>query len=271
MTAPVFVSVDAVAARLRDEPKGLRLIEVRRDAAEAGPDQHLPGAVVASLTADLSRSDGEPTEGKRPLPHVDVLQATLRRWGIDETTRVVVYDDGSFVAGRAWWVLRWAGVAEVAILDGGLRSWLAAGHPAGPLATNVAEGDITVTAGHLGQLDAEGAAALAIDGRLVDSRAADAFDVGHIPGARNVSSRDTVTADGTLHDPDTLRALYQIDGQHEVVPGLYCGGGVAAAHGVAVLAHLGISAPLYVGSFSAWSADPARPVAETSVGTGRVT
>jgi len=272
VSAPVFLSVDDVATRLQEEPNGLRLIEVRRDTREAGPAEHLPGAVVAFLTTDLSRPGGEPTEGKRPLPHLDALQVTLRRWGIDDSTAVVVYDDGdSFVAARAWWVLRWAGVADVGILDGGLRSWLTAGHPAGPLAADHAEGDITVTGDHLDQLDADQAEALAAGGRLVDARTPEAFGAGHIPGARNVSSRETVTANGLLRDPDTLRYLYGLDDQRPNVPGLYCGGGVAAAHGVAVLAHLGISAPLYVGSFSAWSADPVRPVAETTSRSERVT
>lgn len=73
-----------------------------------------------------------------------------------------------------------------------------------------------------------------------------------------MSSRATLTDEGALRDPDALRRLYGLDGAE--VPGLYCGGGVAGAHAVAVLAHLGVTAPLYVGSFSAWSADPVRPV-----------
>ncbi|MCV7424048.1 sulfurtransferase [Mycobacterium yunnanensis] len=273
MSGDVFVDVDRVAARLRSEPDTLRFIEVRRDDGEAGPDHHLPNASVATLTGDLSRSDAPPTAGKRPLPHVDDLQAALRRWGVDEDSTVVVYDyDGSFVAARAWWVLSWAGVRDVVILDGGLPAWLAAGHPVGPLATDTRPGDVTVTGGHLAQLDAEQAAALADAGRLLDARTPDAFEAGHIPGAGLASSRDTVDADGTLRDADTLRALYGITSDAADVPGLYCGGGVAAAHGVATLAHLGIAAPLFVGSFSAWSADPVRPVARTPAGQlGRAT
>jgi len=272
MTRPVFVGADDVAARLRAEPTAVRFIEVRREPNEDGPARHLPDAVVAYLTEDLSRPDAPATDGKRPLPGVGALQAALRRWGISHGTSVIVYDyDGSFVAARAWWVLRWAGIPDVGILDGGLPAWLAAGHPTGPLATDVPEGDVTVTGGHLSQLDADGSAALAAEGRLVDARTADAFREGHIPGARHVGSGATVGADGTLRDDDTLRAIYGVDDGGSNVPGLYCGGGVAAAHAVAALAHLGIAAPLYVGSFSAWSADPARPVAKDSIDVGGVT
>jgi thiosulfate/3-mercaptopyruvate sulfurtransferase len=273
MSADVFLGVDDVAARLRSNPNRLRFIEVRREDGEKGPDRHLPNAFVATLTGDLSRSDAPPTAGKRPLPRVEDLQAALRRWGVDEDSTVVVYDyDGSFVAARAWWVLSWAGLRDVVILGGGLPAWLAAGHPGGPLAIDVPAGNVTVTGGHLDQLDADQAAALADDGRLLDARTPDAYESGHIPGARLASSQDTVTAHGTLRDAETLRALYGITSNTADVPGLYCGGGVAAAHGVATLAHLGIAAPLFVGSFSAWSADPDRPVARTPVGQpGRVT
>lgn len=261
----VFVSADTLAAIRRERPDTVRVIEVRRTGDDA-PDRHVDGAVVAVLTTDLSRSGAPATEGKRPLPDLPTLQGTVRRWGIHDDTSVVVYDhDGSFVAARAWWVLRWAGLADVSILDGGLPAWLAAGHPVGRLAADVGRGTATLTGGRLPQLDADAAAARAAAGRLVDARPTDAFAAGHIPGARNVSSRSTVADDGTLHDAATLRARY---GPDLAGIGLYCGGGVAAAHGVAVLAHLGVTAPLFVGSFSAWSADPRRAVAGASTATG---
>ncbi|MFC7672458.1 sulfurtransferase [Mycolicibacterium sp. GCM10028919] len=265
MTATVFVGADELARLIADHPTKLRVIEVRRDSGD-DPVTHLDGAVVAYLITDLSREGTAPTEGKRPLPEVPTLQATLRRWGVDDDSTVVVYDvDGSFVAARAWWVLRWAGLRDVRILDGGLPAWVASGHPGGETAADVSPGRVTVTGGHLEQLDAEGAATLAAEGRLIDARSADAYAAGHIPGARNVGSGETVSADGSLRDTAALRRLYQFDGDP---PGLYCGGGVAAAHGVAVLTHLGVQAPLFVGSFSAWSADPNRPVATATPAGG---
>jgi thiosulfate/3-mercaptopyruvate sulfurtransferase len=264
MSAPVFVSVDELAARI-DDGQSIRILEARRD------DQpvvgHLPGAVAVSLTIDLADPDAPATEGKRPLPRIEALQAAVRRWGLTAENSVVVYDhDNDFVAARAWWVLRWAGVDHVSILDGGVRAWAAAGHRLGALAGTVPEGDIVLRPGQLPELDADAAEKLGRTGRLLDARGADAFVAGHIPGAGNVSSRDTLTAQGTLRPDDELRELYGVSGHHAAAPGLYCGGGVAGAHAAAVLAHLGLQAPLYVGSFSAWSADPRRPVA-TGVGS----
>lgn len=260
MNLPVFVSADELFARLTAGAP-IRILEIRRDDAVA-VDGHLPNAVAVSLTTDLSRPDAPATAGKRPLPRITDLQAAARRWGLRADTNVVVYDhEGDFVSARAWWVLRWAGLRDIAILDGGARAWSAAGHPLGALAEGVASGDVVLTPGHLEELDADAAARLAHQGRLVDARGAVAYADGHIPGARNISSRETFTEEGTLRPAAQLRRLYGVDDRDADAPALYCGGGVAGAHAVAVLAHLGVDAPLYVGSFSAWSADPARPVA----------
>ncbi|MGE2734721.1 sulfurtransferase [Mycolicibacterium vaccae] len=270
MTGKVFVSADAVAARLTDARDRLRVIEVHREVADPSPGEHVPGAVPAFLTTHLSRADAPAIDGKRPLPTIAALQATLRSWDIHDDTAVVVYDvDGSLVAARAWWVLQWAGITDVTILDGGLPAWAAAGHPVGDLGTPRGDGTVTLSGGHRGQLDADRAAALAVEGRLVDARSAEVFRSGHIPHARNVGNRQTVSADGTLRPADELRALYGVTDGGDA-PGLYCGGGVAAAHGVAVLAHLGFDAPLYVGSFSAWTADPTRPVSTASEEPGQL-
>ena len=176
---------------------------------------------------------------------------------------MVVYDTvAGTKAGRAYWVLRWAGLADVRILDGGLDAWITAGLPVTTAASAPSPGSVTLTAGHLRELTADEAAEYAAAGRLFDARGADAYAAGHIPGAVSAPTRDNLDADGLLLDADTLRRRFAdlgVDGSQPV--GLYCGGGVAAAHEAAVLHTLGIDAALFVGSFSAWSADPSRPVA----------
>ncbi|MGP4014442.1 sulfurtransferase [Saccharopolyspora sp. 5N708] len=262
---PVFVSAAELADLLDDDRDDVRLLEVHREpdgTSPDGPAGHLPGAVAVDLVTELARTDAPPIQGRRPLPRVDELQRAARRWGLRNDSTVVVYDDRSgLVAARAWWVLRWAGLERVSILDGGLRAWTAAGRPTGALAEHVSPGDVTLRGGALPELDTDGAAALAARHLLIDARAEDAFRAGHIPQARNISSSSALGPDGTLRDAAELRARYGLAASDAPVPGMSCGGGVAGAFGVAVLAHLGSTAPLYVGSFSAWSADPDRPVA----------
>ena len=83
---------------------------------------HLPGAQHADLDRDLASAPDE--RGRHPLPDMNDWVACIRRWGIDNGAQVVVYDDaGGAMAARAWWMLRWAGHAEVAVLNGGLSAW----------------------------------------------------------------------------------------------------------------------------------------------------
>jgi len=222
---------------------------------------HLPGAVYVSLEDELS--DHSVTgRGRHPLPSGRSVEAAARRWGVRQGVPTVVYDDWNRAgSARAWWVLRWAGLSRVSILEGGLQAWTATGHPLSTDEPEVAPGDVELGSGGMPELDADAAAALAARGLLVDARDAAAYRDGHIPGARNVPSQGVLSADGTLGDRDEVRAQYGVITAGAPVPGLSCGGGVAGAFAVAALAHTGVTAPLYVGSFSAWSADPDRSVA----------
>jgi thiosulfate/3-mercaptopyruvate sulfurtransferase len=263
---PVFVDVAELKRWLRTTPETIRLLEVRYDPSGTAADDshagHLPGAVPVDLATELARPDADPTDGRRPLPRPDDLQRSARRWGLRTDSTVVVYDTRSGLsAARAWWVLRWAGLERVSIVDGGLQAWTAAGHPLSMEEPGIPPGDVELGSGGMPELDADGAAALAARGLLLDARDEQAYRAGHIPGARNVSSQEALGAAGTLADGDAVRAHYGLTAADAPVPGLSCGGGVAGAFGVAALAHVGVTAPLYVGSFSAWSADPARPVA----------
>jgi thiosulfate/3-mercaptopyruvate sulfurtransferase len=266
LAVPVFVGVAELEKWLRDTPEQIRLLEIRYDQkASCGGDGsagHLPGAVTVDLATELSRTDADPTDGRRPLPHPADLQRSARRWGLRTDSTVVVYDTrAGLSAARAWWVLRWAGLHRVSILDGGLQAWTAAGHPLSTDEPDVPPGDVELGSGGMPELDADGAAALAARGLLLDARDTAAYRAGHIPGARNVPSGEVLGAGGSLDDDDEVRAHYGLISADAPVPGLSCGGGVAGAFGVAALAHVGVTAPLYVGSFSAWSADPERPVA----------
>ncbi|MEV0718805.1 rhodanese-like domain-containing protein [Asanoa sp. NPDC050611] len=255
----VIVSVAELAAALAS-PRPPVLLHVGDGAGGL-----IPGAVPVDLASTLQGVPSSDSDGRRPLPAVDDLQAHARSWGISSASTVVVYDgSGGTQAGRAWWVLRWAGIASVRLLDGGLAAWAAAGRGVTHDVPAPVPGDVTLSPGHLRELDADRAAEYAGAGRLLDARGPQAFAEGHIPGAISLPTRDNLGHDGRLLDADTLRkrfAAFDLDDGRPV--GVYCGGGVAAAHEAAVLASLGVDAALFVGSFSAWSGDPRRPISRT--------
>ncbi|QTJ68062.1 sulfurtransferase [Rhodococcus sp. ZPP] len=247
--------------------------EGRRHYLEA----HVPGAVFVDLDSELA-GPATPADGRHPLPSVGALQDAARRWGVCAGSAVVAYDDtGNLAAARVWWLLRWAGLTEVALLDGGLRAWTESGNPTRSGDEHPdAPGDVVLEAGHLPTLTADDAAALADDGVLLDARAAERYTgetepvdprAGHIPGAISAPTSQNLTADGRFAPVDVLRDRFAAVGAEQGAPvGVYCGSGVNAAHQIAALALAGVDAALYPGSWSQWSNDPDRPVA---TGPGR--
>ncbi|CCK26979.1 putative 3-mercaptopyruvate sulfurtransferase [Streptomyces davaonensis JCM 4913] len=228
---------------------------------------HIPGAVFVDLDEELASAPG--TAGRHPLPDLTEFGSAMRRAGVSAGRPVVVYDGGQgWAAARAWWLLRWTGHPDVRVLDGGLPTW------DGPLETTApapAEGDFQPNPGATGRLDADGAAALARSGLLLDARAGERYrgEVepidrvgGHIPGAVSAPTNENVAADGRFLPAEELHARFKTLGATDgTAVGVYCGSGVSGAHEVLALAVAGIPAALYVGSWSEWSADPSRPVA----------
>jgi thiosulfate/3-mercaptopyruvate sulfurtransferase len=274
MPSPL-ISAAVLAERLDAEPRPT-VLDVRYDVA-AGPQReayergHIPGAVFIDLDHDLASAAG--TSGRHPLPTAERFTTAMRGAGVSRDRPVVVYDDAAgLMAARAWWLLRYFGHSDVTLLDGGLADWTAAGGRlcTGPNAVPT-PGTFTAHPGGMPILDASRAAALATAGVLLDARAAERFRgeiepldpvAGHIPGARNHSTRDNVTDTGRFKDPDALRQAFAAAGADpETEVGAYCGSGVTAAHQVLALELAGITAALYPGSWSEWIADPSRPVA----------
>jgi thiosulfate/3-mercaptopyruvate sulfurtransferase len=226
---------------------------------------HLPGARFLSLEDVLTEHTGDPLDGRHPLPSLATLAGGLGRLGLTGDRPIIVYDEpGSFAAGRAWWVLTWAGL-DVRVLDGGITAWMAAGLPLEAGEVIAEPTTIALTPGRLPSIDAD--IAEAWPGTLIDARAGERYRgevepidprAGHVPGAVNVPVTLLWATDGTLPDDDTLRALFPF-GPEKVAA--YCGSGVSAAQTVLALKALGVDAALYPGSWSAWSNDPARPAA----------
>ena len=239
------------------------------DAYRAG---HLPRSVFVDLDADLAAEPGP--AGRHPLPPAARFEAAMRRDGVSDGVAVVVYDeDDATSAARAWWLLRYFGHRDCRVLDGGFRAWAAAG---GQVATGdsprPACGDFTARPGQMPVLDAAAAASLARCGALLDARGRERYRgerepvdpvAGHIPGALSAPTTANVGPDGRFLPAAGLRARFATLGAAAGtgMVGVYCGSGVTAAHEVLALELAGISASLYVGSWSNWVADPRRPVA----------
>lgn len=271
---PLIAPAGLVADLAGDHPV---VLDVRwRLAGPAGAESyregHLPGAVFVDLDTALAGAPGE--GGRHPLPDPAHLQRHLRAAGVRAGHPVVVYDDADgSVAARAWWLLRWAGHEDVAVLDGGYAAWVAGGHPVTTEAPEPEPGDIEVRPGGMPVLDADEAAALARDGLLLDARARPRYAgetepvdprAGHIPGAVNAPFSGHIGEDGHWLSPERLAARFADLGLKpgEAV-GAYCGSGVTASSVVLALEVAGHPTPagLYAGSWSHWSRDPERPAA----------
>jgi thiosulfate/3-mercaptopyruvate sulfurtransferase len=239
--------------------------------ADSYREGHVPGAVFADLDRVLAAEPGD--GGRHPLPDPADLQRDLRAAGVRAGAPVVAYDDADgSVAARAWWLLRWAGHDEVAILDGGYAAWTAGGHPVSTDEVHPEPGDLEVRPGGMPVLDADEAAALARDGLLLDARAPQRYTgetepvdprPGHIPGAVNAPFAAHTDDGGTWRTPEELAARFAELGLRPGEPvGAYCGSGVTASSVVLALELAGHpGAGLYAGSWSHWSRDPQRPAA----------
>ena len=286
---PILTDPEELQIALRDGryPDGgpVRVLDVRwggvgrpadkpdkREAFELG---HIPGAVYVDLDTELALPPEQrsPQDGRHPLPDIDELQQSARSWGLDAGDTVVVYDDlKNLSSARAWWLLRYAGVADVRLLDGSLRAWIAAGNPLekGPADPPV-PGTVTLAYGALPVLALDEVAAFAESGVLLDARAGDRFRgevepvdprAGHIPGAVSAPTAANVDASERFLTPGELRARFAELGVTDAsAVAAYCGSGVTAAHEAVALTLAGFSPALYPGSFSQWANHPELPVA----------
>lgn len=270
-----IVSVDWLQTHLHDPE--LRIADVRwslagppgRELYAAG---HLPGAVFIDADRELSSPDDGP--GRHPVPTPAKLATVLGSRGIGDRHVVVAYDDaGGSIAARLWWLYRHFGhEGHVALLDGGIAAWTAAGLP---LTTDEPVNETaTWTPGaprdDLVDTDAV-EAMLGGPTLLLDARAGERYRgetepidprAGHIPGAVSAPFNGNLGPDGRFLPPEALRLRYEALGAGERPVVAYCGSSLSATHDLLALELAGISgARLYQGSWSHWSSDPERPAA----------
>ncbi|WP_448852667.1 sulfurtransferase [Corynebacterium sp. 335C] len=233
---------------------------------------HIPLAMYCDPEFDLAGIPGREF-GRNPLPDVEQIERAVRRWGLTKGQTVVVYDGGSgLFAARAWWILRWAGVEDVRVLDGGLPAWEKAGFQvAGGPGSLRHSGAMDVTVGHMPTVEVDEVATWPEHGILVDAREPSRYDgirerldlqAGHIPGAVNIPVKH-LHVDGLMRSPEEIRenlASFGIEDGSKVA--VYSGSGLHSALFIAAMHHAGVpGASLFVGGWSMWAGDPKRPIA----------
>jgi thiosulfate/3-mercaptopyruvate sulfurtransferase len=278
VTFNTLIETDELARHIDD--RSWSIVDCRFNLADvewgtvAYASAHVPGAAYANLDQDLS---GKKTgaNGRHPLPDPAAAARVFGRLGIGAGVQVVAYDqDNGMFASRLWWMLRWLGHGAVAVLDGGFAKWVAEGRPT---RSGVEQHELRTFEArvHPGMtIDAEGVAQVMHNPhwRLLDARAPERYrgDVepidkaaGRIPGAVNHPFASNLGADNTFKSAGHLRAAFDADASGTPVDHLvcYCGSGVTACHNLLALEHAGLhGARLYPGSWSEWSANPAKPV-----------
>jgi len=242
-------------------------------------ERHIAGAVFADLDHDLSDKSGTDTasRGRHPLPNPHKFAAWLRSVGFSNGMQAVVYDrQGMNFCGRLWWMLKWAGHEAVAVLDGGLQAWEAAGGAieSGDAAPRSA-GNFEPSAPKRRLADtASVVQGLSGAQTLIDARAAPRYRgevepldpvAGHIPGALNRPFQSNIGPDGRFKSAAALRAEFEalLGGRDASTVVHHCGSGVSAVPNVLAMEIAGLGpTALYAGSWSEWCSDPARPVAK---------
>ncbi|NBA94037.1 sulfurtransferase [Pseudomonas sp. R5(2019)] len=277
-----LISPQQLAARL--EQPGLVILDCRFALEDVDYGQrsyaegHIANAHFADLERDLSGPVVKGVTGRHPLPVPGHLIERLQAWGIDNSSEVVLYDDGpGAFAARAWWLLAWLGKRDgVYLLDGGLKAWHAAGLPL----------SLDAPPSKVGHFSGKPDSALVVSAQqlqkrlgqpeltLLDARGQPRFRgevepidpvAGHIPGAQCAAFTDNLGADGRFLSAAELKqrfadALGERSAEDLVA---YCGSGVTACHNLFALCLAGYPlAPLYAGSWSEWITDSSRGVAK---------
>lgn len=237
--------------------------------------EHLPRARYVHLERDLSAPKNG-RNGRHPLPRRESFARLAGSWGITPDTQVVVYDrQQAMFAARAWWMLRWLGHDAVAVLDGGLAAWQAAGGAVDDAAPEAAASQSYPQREPLvASIDADHLMQRLGRVRLIDARAPERYrgevepldaQAGHIPAALNRFFQDNLAHNGCFKPRDQLRSEFEplLAGRTaEVIH--QCGSGVTACHNVLAMEWAGLGpSTLYAGSWSEWSADPSRPIARS--------
>ena len=245
-------------------------------------DVRIQGAQQAHLDRNLSCRDGSGVNGGRnPLPARESLSAWLGGLGFQNKMQAVVYDrNGANYCGRLWWMLKWLGHDAVAVLNGGLQAWQAAGGAveSGAPATTPAQSNSFELKPALREWLSTAQLAPQVghtDVTLIDARSPVRFRgemepidpvAGHIPGALNRPFAENLDANGFFKSAEVLRAEFEklLGGRKPESVVHYCGSGVSTLPNLLAMELAGLgSTRLYPGSWSEWSGTPGLPCAKS--------
>ncbi|WP_377889119.1 sulfurtransferase [Alkalihalobacillus sp. R86527] len=227
---------------------------------------HIPNARYADLEKDLSGPVNK-HGGRHPLPSSSKLQSVIEKLGIKEHSKVIAYDrQMGAMASRLWWLLKYAGHKQRAVLDGGIKAWEDAGLSLEVNATEVKRSYYPISLDQSMVVSMEEVKDAILQGKMIiDSRARERYlgesepidnKAGHIPTARNLFWKDHMNQDHTWKDKESRGGVVK----GEKPPIIYCGSGVTACVNLLAFHDAGIEAKLYPGSFSDWISYEDNPI-----------
>ena len=261
--------IEAPDVRIVDATYFPPFTQPKQSGEQAWAEQHIPGAVFF----DIDTIKDDHSDLPHMLPDPVVFSSRVRKLGMGDGNRIVVYDRNKFFASaRVWWMLRVMGHNDVKVLDGGYQAWLDVGGeiedlPPVPVErhfTSRVRSDLVKDANQMMAAQQSGSHT------IIDARPRERFDgtapepreglpSGHIPGSISVPGGELLNPDGTLKSAEDLSVLFK---QPKAATITTCGSGVTAAVTALALARLGNwDTAVYDGSWTDWASDPARPVA----------
>ena len=237
-----------------------------RDAAREFGEAHIPGAQFFDIEEISDPASSLP----HMLPAPEKFSSRVRKMGIGDGMRVVVYDKTNMAgAARAWWMFRVMGFRDIAVLNGGFGKWQAEGRPVKsgePRRRTERHFTARLNSGLVRDLDDVMRLLKTGAMQIVDARAAGRFAgtdpepravprLGHIPGSKNVPFAGLLNQDGTMRSPAELKAIFAASGVDSAKPVVAsCGSGVTACVIALALATTGNeTAAVYDGSWAEWS------------------
>jgi len=260
---PDLVVIDATVL-IEADGSGNLLSVNGRESYETG---HIPNAVFADLLGDLSDADN-PLEFSVPAP--EEFAAAMGALGVGDDSRVVLYDRMKTVwASRVWWMLRWIGFDNAALLDGGLDAWTAEGGSVSTEAVSPSARTLAVRLRPELIVDQDEVRASIGDDSviLIDAMTVEHYRgewalyarPGHITGATNVPTTALFDESGKFRSQDELDVLFESDRDTRAIT--YCGGGIAASADAFVMTRLGYKdVAVYAASLQEWAANPDNPM-----------